>query len=140
MRQANKSGGGDQSSWLSAFLEGATSLFVLLWFVLLPGRLFIVSQTVPLLRSLAFVVVLSTLAVLGLVAAGGLWACRAWAFRLGLTLTICSMAFALFWLTVLFSFDLFALGSLLVLAFNSTLLFFWLQPVVARAMVSKEQH
>lgn len=121
-------------------LEGGTSLFLLLWFVLLPERLFTISQTAFPIRSLAFVLVLSTLAALGLVAAGGLWVCRAWAFRLGLTLAICVMAFALLWLVVAFSFDFFALGLLLVLMLKSVLLFFFLQPAVARAMVSHTRY
>jgi uncharacterized membrane protein (DUF2068 family) len=121
------------------FLEGVTSLCVLLWFVLLPERLFKADQTAAMVRPIARVIFVSTLAVLGLVTACGLWKCRAWAFRLGLMLTVCSMALALFWLAISFPFDFFTLGSLLVLALNSVPLFFFLQPAVARAMVSKER-
>jgi hypothetical protein len=120
-------------------LEGVTSLFLLLWFVLLPEWLFLVTRTRARSSPLAFLIVVSAFAVLGLVTAGGLWACRAWAFRLGLTLTICVMALALFWLIVTFSFDLSALGLLLVLLLKSILLLFFLQPMVARALVSHQR-
>ncbi len=120
-------------------LEGATSLFVLLWFVLLPRLLFKADQVAALVRPIALMIFVSMLSALGLITAGGLWDCRAWAFRLGLTLAICSIALVISWLAISFSFDFFELGSLLVLALNSILLFFFLQPTVARAMVPKER-
>ncbi len=123
-----------------SFLEGVTSLFVLLWFVLLPRLLFKADQVAALVRPIAPVIFVSILSVLGLITVGGLWDCRAWAFRLGLTLAVCSIALAISWLAISFSFAFFELGLLLVLALNSILLFFFLQPTVARAMVSKEQH
>lgn len=64
------------------------------------------------------VIALSSLALLGGLAAGGLWCCRAWAFRLGLTLTVCPLALDLLWLALSFPWDLFELGPVLLLVLD----------------------
>lgn len=83
------------------------------------------------------VIFISGLAFLGLVTAGGLWFCRAWAFRLGMTLVVCVLALNLLWLVLSFSWNLFELGPFLLLVFNGIILALFLEPTVARAMVAK---
>jgi hypothetical protein len=67
-----------------------------------------------------------------------LWLRRAWTFRFGVTLAVCTLAFDLLWIALSFSFDLFELGPLLLLALNGIMLFLFLEPAVARAMGSKQ--
>jgi len=115
-------------------LEGVTSLFVLLWFVLLPGMLFHADHLATLFRPVVIAICISILSLLGWVTSGGLWFRRAWAFRFGVTLAVCTLAFDLLWIALSFAFDVFELGPLLLLALNGGLLFLFLEPAVARAM------
>lgn len=121
-----------------SLLIGATSLFAWLWFVLLPASLFTADHLAALFRPLVIVIFISSLALLGLVAAGGLWCCRAWAFRGGVTLVVCMLALDILWIALSFSFDVFELGPLLLLALHGVSLFLFLEPAVAGAMVPKQ--
>lgn len=120
-------------------LMGVTSLLAFLWLVLLPDLLFRTDHLAALFKPLVIVIFISGLVLLGLVTASGLWFCRTWAFRLGITLLVCVLAFDLLWLVLSFSWDLFELGPFLLLALNGIMLFFLIDPTVARAVVSKQK-
>lgn len=125
---------------LLSFLMGAASLFAWLWFVLFPPCLFPADHLAALCRPPAIVIALSGLALLGLLSAGGIWFCQAWAFRLGLMLMVCALALDLLWLALSFSWDLFELGPWLLLVLTGVILSLFLEPAVARAMVVKQRH
>jgi hypothetical protein len=120
-----------------SLLMGATSLFAWLWLVVLPTRLFLADHLATLYRPPAIVIALSSLALLGGLATGGLWFCQPWAFRLGLTLAVWALALDLLWLALSFSWDLFELGPVLLLGLYGVILSLFLEPTVARAMVVK---
>jgi hypothetical protein len=122
-----------------SLLSGATSLFVFLWFVLFPELLFRADHLAAMVRPLVIVIFISSLALLGLVTALGLWLRRVWAFRWGIVLTASTLALDLLWIVLSFSFDLFEVGLLLLLALNGIILFFFIDPAVARAMVSEQK-
>lgn len=124
---------------LSLFM-GAASLFAWLWLVLLPPHLFPADHLAALYRLPAVVIALSGLALLGLLSAGGIWFCQAWAFRLGLLLMVCALALDLLWLALSFSWDLFELGPVLLLLLTGVSLLLFLEPAVARAMVVQQRH
>ncbi|HEX4715685.1 MAG TPA: hypothetical protein VH164_12245 [Ktedonobacteraceae bacterium] len=77
--------------------------------------------------------------LLGLITAGGLWFCQVWAFRVCMMLAICTLALDLLWIALSFSFGLFELGPLLLLALYGIILFFLIDPTVARAIASKQK-
>jgi hypothetical protein len=125
---------------LLSVLLGVTSLFAWLWLVVFPISFFSADPLAALCRPPALVIVLSSLALLGGLSTGGLWCCQAWAFRLGLTLVVCALALDLLWLVLSFSWDLFELGPVLLLALGGVILALFLKPTVARAMVVKQHH
>lgn len=90
-------------------------------------------------KPLVIVIFVSSLALLGLVTACGLWFCRIWAFRCGMTLVVCALALDLLWIALTFSLDLFELGPFLLLVLNVIILFFLIDPAVARAIVSGQK-
>ncbi len=120
-------------------LEGVNSIFLLLWGVLLPIFPFHASQMLVGGTLLARFLVASVLAIVGFVVAGGLWMRLPSAFRMGFMLAAFTLAFAIFWTIVSFSIASFDLGGFLVLILNSTILFFFLHPPIARAMLSREK-
>ena len=122
-----------------SILIGATCFFAFLWFVLFPVLLFRADHLAAMVKPFVIVIFVSSLGLLGLVTAGGLWFCRAWAFRCGMTLVVCALALDLLWIALSFSFDLFEVGPLLLLALNGIILFFLIDPAVARAMVPEQK-
>jgi hypothetical protein len=54
-------------------------------------------------------------------------------------LAICTLALDLLWIALSFSFGLFELGPLLLLALYGIILFFLIDPTVARAIASKQK-
>jgi hypothetical protein len=122
-----------------SILVGTTSLLAFLWLVLFPALLFRTDHLAAMLKPLVVVIFTSSFVLLGLVTAGGLWCYRAWAFRLGMILVVCTLALDLLWLVLSFSWDLFELGPFLLLALNGIILFFLSDPAVARAMVPQQK-
>jgi hypothetical protein len=121
------------------FLQGVNSIFLLLWGVLLPIFPFHVSQMLVAGTLQARFLVASVLSIFGFVVAGGLWMRLPSAFRIGFMLAAFTLALAIFWTIVSFSIASIDLGIFLVLILNSTIIFFFLHPPVARAMLSREK-
>lgn len=122
---------------LLSFLLGTTSLFAWLWLVVFPASLFLPDPLAALCRPPVLMMTPSHLALLGELATGGLWYCQAWAFRLGLALSVCALALDLLWLALSLSWDLFELGPVLLLVLIGVILLLFLKPAVARAMIIK---
>jgi hypothetical protein len=120
-------------------LEGINSLFLLLWGVFLSVFPLHASQQIVEGKLLARFLVASVCSIVGLVVAGGLWMRLPSAFRLGLTLAVFTLALAIFWTVLSLANASFDVGSSLVLILNVMMIFFFLQPAVARAMVSREK-
>ena len=120
-------------------LEGVNSAFLLLWGALLPvfpwHEILLLASGKLLVRFL----VATGLSIAGFVVACGLWMQLSSAFRMGFTLAVFTLAFAIFWMILSLSSASFDLGSSFVLILNVMIIFLFLQPPVARAMVSREK-
>jgi hypothetical protein len=101
-------------------------------------RLFPADHLAALCRPPAVVIVLSSFVLRGVLAASG--AVRYGQFRLGLTLVVCVLAPDLFWLVLSFSWDLLALGPVLLLGLNGVIFSLFLDSTVVSAMVVCQHH
>jgi hypothetical protein len=107
--------------------------------VLLPVFFFHTSQVFVEGKLLARLLVASVLSIIGFVVAGGLWMRFPSAFRMGVILAVVTLALASFWIIVSLSSASLDLASFLILILNVLMIFFFLQPAVARAMDSREK-
>ena len=90
-------------------------------------------------RPWVIIIVICILSALNLVVAGGLWMRQQRAFRVGLTVTVCTLASDMLSIFVSISQTIFDIAALLAFILTGVVLFNYLQPEVIRTVIAWKQ-
>ena len=115
------------------------SVFGLLWPVFVPTITLIGSHLFANTRPVVIIMVFCILSSINLVVISGLWMRQQWAFRLGLTITVFTLASEILIILVSISQTIFDFAALLALILTSVVLSFFLQPDVIRTVIEWKQ-